>query len=569
MKLCMFEDRKQSKRFLEKAWDIKSFADDARIQLSLSFLRLGEKGKNMGIYLNPGNEKLFKSVHSKVYVDKTGLLQFTNKMLNTDQQYLCISRPRRFGKSMAANMLTAYYSRGCDSKELFAGLEIASDESFLKHLNRYDTILLNMQEFLSRTESMEEMLARLKKALLWELLEEYPDFRYFDNTDLVRTMQDIYQKTKRFFVVVIDEWDCVFREYKEDQKAQEKYLDFLRDFMKDKEYLALAYMTGILPIKKYGTHSALNMFSEFSMMNPRQLARFVGFTETEVKALCEEFHMNAEELKEWYDGYHFGGSDSVYSPKSVVEAVTSGVCDSYWNQTETFEALRMYIDMNFEGLKDNVLCMMAGESVPVNTRSFSNDMTTFYTKDDVLTLLIHLGYLGYDFDNKLVFIPNHEIRGEYVTAVSVSQWGEMSQSLKNSAETLQAIWLNRPMQVAKGVEQAHFETSHLQYNDENALRYTISLALYAARNFYHIHREFPGGKGFADLVFLPRRKFPDKLALVVELKWNQTAEGALAQIKRKEYCSSLSEYHGNLLLVGINYDKGTRKHTCRIEEFVK
>lgn len=262
-------------------------------------------------------------------------------------------------------------------------------------------------------------------------------------------------------------------------------------------------------------------------------------------------------------------AESVYSLKSVVEAVTTGICDNYWNQTETFEALRMYIDMNFEGLRSDVLSMMAGESISLNTRSFSNDMTTFHTKDDVLTLLIHLGYLGYDFDNKCVFIPNHEIQGEYVTAVSVSQWGEVSKSLKNSAETLQAIWRNRPSQVAGGIEQAHFETSHLQYNDENALSCTISLALYAARNFYHVYREFPTGKGFADMVFLPRRKFPDKPALVVELKWDQTAEGAIAQIKKKQYCRSLSEYQGNLLLVGINYEKATREHTCVIEEFVK
>ncbi len=523
----------------------------------------------MGIYLNSGKGKFTQNVNSAVYIDKTGLIKYTNSVLCTNQKCICVSRPRRFGKSMAANMLTAYYSRGCDSRELFAGLEIAGEENFSQHLNQYDTIFLNMQEFLSRTESVEEMLGGLKKALLWDLLEEYPDFRYFDDTDLVRTMQDIYQNTKGFFVLIIDEWDCVFREYKEDKKAQEKYLDFLRDFMKDQEYLALAYMTGILPVKKYGTHSALNMFSEFSMMNPRQLARFVGFTETEVEALCEEFRMNAEELKEWYDGYHFGASESVYSPKSVVEAVTSGVCDSYWNQTETFEALRMYIDMNFEGLKDDVLCMMAGESVPVNTGSFSNDMTTFHSKDDVFSLLIHLGYLGYDYENKCVYIPNHEIRGEYVTAVSVSQWGEVSKSLKNSAETLQAIWQNRPQQVAEGIEQAHVETSHLQYHDENALSYTISLALYAARNFYHVYREFPTGKGFADLAFLPRRKFPDKPALVVELKWDKTAEGAIAQIKRRQYSEGLSEYQGNLLLVGVNYDKKTREHACVIEEFVK
>ena len=521
----------------------------------------------MGIYLNPGNEKFQEARNSEIYVDKTGLINYTNSVMHTQQKYLCISRPRRFGKSMAANMLTAYYSRGCDSRELFAGLEIAETPDFEKYLNRYDIIFLNIQEFLSQSSNMQEMLSLVKKSVLWELLEEYPDFRYFDDTNLTRTVQDIYQKTKRPFVVIIDEWDCVFREYKRDKEAQEKYLDFLRDFLKDKAYIHLAYMTGILPIKKYGTHSALNMFDEFSMLDPGPLANYVGFTEEEVQKLCSRYGMDMEEVKSWYDGYSFEEVPSVYSPRSVVSCMRLGKMGNYWNQTETFEALQVYIDMNFEGLRDDVLSMMAGERIPVNVGSFTNDMTTFRTEDDVLTLLIHLGYLGYDFANKCVFIPNGEIRGEYVNAVSVSDWGEVSKALKNSADTLTAIWQGRPEQVALGMEQAHFETAHIQYNDENALSYTISLALYAARNFYTVHRELAGGKGFADLVFVPRKRFLDKPALVVELKWDQSAEGAVAQIKKKQYCESLKEYQGNLLLVGVSYDKKTRKHQCVIEEY--
>lgn len=522
----------------------------------------------MGIYLNPANDKFFKAVNSEIYVDKTNLIRYTNKVLNTMQQNICVSRPRRFGKSMAADMLTAYYSRGCNSAALFENLNIQEDASFSKYLNHYDTIFLNIQEFLSQSHDMDEMISLLQRTVLWDLLEQYPDFRYFDHMNLARTMQDIYQNTKCPFVIIIDEWDCIFREYKEDKLAQEKYLDFLRDLLKDKAYIHLAYMTGILPIKKYGTHSALNMFSEFSMTNPRQLAEFVGFTETEVEILCNEYRMNLAEMKDWYDGYHFSRGVSVYSPKSVIEAVTSGICDSYWNQTETFEALRMYIDLNFEGLKDHVLSMIAGEPVFINTGSFSNDMTTFHSADDVFTLLIHLGYLGYDFDQKCVYIPNNEIRSEFVNAVSVSQWGDVSKALKNSADTLNAIWQNRPDQVALGIEQAHFETSHFQYNDENVLSYTISLALYAARNFYTMYRELPAGKGFADMVFLPKHRFPDKPALVIELKWDQSAKGAITQIHEKKYCQCLSDYRGRVLLVGINYDKKTKEHLCVIEEIV-
>ena len=495
------------------------------------------------------------------------MIKYTNRVINTMQAYVCVSRPRRFGKSMAADTLTAYYSRGCDSRELFAGLEIAEDKNFTRYLNKYDTIFLNVQEFLSRSSNVQELLTRIKQRVIRELARLYPDVELFDPEDLAETMQDIYAESKCPFILIIDEWDCIFREFKNDKEAQEKYLDFLRDLIKDKSYIHLAYMTGILPIKKYGTHSALNMFDEFSMIDPGPLASYVGFTEAEVKKLCEEYHMELSEIRNWYDGYSFEEVPSVYSPKSVISCMRLGRLGNYWNQTETFEALQIYIDMNFEGLKDDVLSMIAGESVPVNTGSFTNDMTTFRTEDDVLTLLIHLGYLSYDYENKTVKIPNNEVREEYVNSVSVSDWGEISKALKNSADTLQAIWQGRPEQVALGIQQAHFETSHIQYNDENALSYTVSLALYAARNFYTIHREFAGGKGFADMVFLPRKKFPDKPALVIELKWDHSAQGAITQIKQKQYCESLKEYHGNLLLVGINYDTKSRIHTCKIEPF--
>mgnify|MGYP004628974869 CR=1 FL=1 len=523
----------------------------------------------MGIYLNPDSSKFEEAVNSDIYVDKTGLLNYTNSVLHTMQKYICISRPRRFGKSTAANMITAYYSRGCNAEQLFSKFKISKSSEFKKYLNQYNTISVNMQEILSRSKNVHELIDRFSRLMIRDLKNEYPDVDYFDDTDVIECMQDVYAQKKQPFIIVIDEWDCIFREYKQDKEAQEKYLDFLRDFLKDKAYIYLAYMTGILPIKKYGTHSALNMFDEFSMIDPGPLAKYVGFTEDEVGRLCEHYQMDMVEIKNWYDGYSFENGISIYSPRSVVSCMRFGKIGNYWNQTETFEALRIYIDMNFDGLKDDVLSMIAGNSIPVNIGSFSNDMSTFHTEDDVLTLLIHLGYVSYDYDRKTIKIPNEEVRAEYVNSVSASEWGEVSRSLKNSADTLEAIWQKRPHQVAEAICQAHFETSHIQYNDENALSYTISLALYAARNFYVIHRELAGGKGFADLVFVPRKKFQEKPAIVVELKWDKDVEGAISQIKNKEYCRSLEEYKGNLLLVGINYNKKTKVHECVIEEYQK
>lgn len=395
----------------------------------------------MGSFLNPGNEKFAQCINSEIYVDKTGIIRYCNQVVNSLQKYICMSRPRRFGKSVTADMLVAYYSLGCDSRELFAEYEIAKDTQYAKHLNQYNVLFLNMQEFLSQSNSMTEMLQLLKKSLLWDLLEEYADLRFFDETNLTRTMQDIYSQTKVSFILVIDEWDCIFREYKSETEAQKMYLDFLRDLLKDKGYISLCYMTGILPIKKYGTHSALNMFDEFSMTFQGTLAQYVGFTETEVKELCERYDMDFDETKKWYDGYYLEDAGPIYNPRSVVSAMRFRKFQYYWNQTETFEALRSYIDMNFEGLKDAVIDMMNGKNgVPVNTRSFTNDMVTFHSKDDVLTLLVHLGYLGYRSDTEKVFIPNHEILNEYVTSISNSDWGEVSKALKNSHTALEAVW---------------------------------------------------------------------------------------------------------------------------------
>ena len=404
----------------------------------------------MGSYMNPGKEKFVQCINSEIYIDKTGLIRYCNKVMNSLQKYISMSRPRRFGKSVTADMLAAYYSRGCDCGDLFAGLEIAEDEHYTEHMNRYNVLFLNMQEFLSQSSDMPEMLALLKKSLLWDMLDSYTELKYFDKTNLTRTMQDIFNQTKIPFVIIIDEWDCIFREYRMEGEAQKLYLDFLRDMLKDKGYIALCYMTGILPIKKYGTHSALNMFDEFSMVFQGALAEYAGFTEAEVRGLCQCYGMDFEETKKWYDGYFLEGVGSVYNPRSVVSAMRFGKFQFYWNQTETFEALRTYIDLNFEGLKDAILQMMDGKNgVLVDIRSFTNDMVTFHSRDDVLTLLVHLGYLGYRSERGEVFIPNEEILNEYITSISNSDWGEVSKALRNSRSVLDAVWNQDEALVAK------------------------------------------------------------------------------------------------------------------------
>jgi hypothetical protein len=519
----------------------------------------------VGVYLNPSNIAFEESISSEIYVDKTELIKYTNSVLRTRQKFVCVSRPRRFGKSLTAEMLASYYNRDVDSTHQFEHLKIAKDDSFKKHLNQYNVIFINMQDFWSKTHKIKKMIKLLNKFLLHELLEAYPSINYLDDTDLIIVLQTIYTKYNIGFIFIIDEWDCIFRENKENTKAQNVYLDFLRTLFKDKSYVALAYMTGILPIKKYGTHSALNMFNEFSMTNPRQLAEFVGFTESEVKDLCSQYNMDFEETRRWYDGYQFENIEHIYSPRSVVESMISHCFDSYWNQTETFEALKDYIVLNYEGLKDTIIELLAGKRRKIDTSFFSNDMTTFKGADDVLTLLIHLGYLGYDFSTEEVFIPNSEVASVFVTSIKNVDWKEVTKAVRSSEELLQATWNQNIHAVAEGLEQAHFETSILKYNDENSLACVISLAYYSARTYYTQVRELPTGKGFADIVFLPRKNHLDKPAIVVELKWDKTAKGAIAQIKEKNYGKVLEDYQGNLLLVGVNYDVKSKKHECEIE----
>ena len=525
----------------------------------------------MGSYLNPGSAAFQGSLRSQIYVDKSGLIEKTNVLLGTEQKYICVSRPRRFGKSMAANMLAAYYGADTDTKIFFDGLQISKAASYEENINKYDVLKINMQEFLSATNSMDEMLQSLQKRLLTDLRDKYPD--YVTEENLIFAMQDVFGRTHRPFIILIDEWDCLFREYEQDKEAQKKYLDFLRFWLKDKEYIALAYMTGILPIKKYGSHSALNMFMEYSMTDPGDLAEFFGFTEEEVKILCDEYAMNFEEVKAWYDGYglvshsRFGDRKySIYSPKSVVEAMLRHKFGTYWNRTETYEALKIYIQMNMDGLKDSVIQMLAGEGVRINTGTFSNDMTTFATKDDVLTLLVHLGYLTYNSEKQEVTIPNKEVSEEYINAISTMDWHEVTRSVNASRKLLEDLWKEDAEAVAKGIENVHEEISILQYNDENSLSCTIHLAFYFAREYYTIIRELPTGKGFADICLIPRKMHADKPAVIIELKWDKDVKGAIAQIKERNYVKALQDYKGNLLLTGINYDKKKKTHTCVIEK---
>ncbi|SEK97805.1 Predicted AAA-ATPase [Ruminococcus albus] len=361
-------------------------------------------------------------MNSEIYVDKSELIKQINKILDTENRFVCVSRPRRFGKSMAANMLTAYYSCGCDSRDMFAPLKISSYDSFEKHLNKYNVIHMNMIVFLNNGDSIAENLDYLSRILIYEIKNENEEVDCFDRDDLVTVLGDVFAETGKQFIFIIDEWDCVFRIKKYSADDRNKYLIFLRNLLKDKSYVALAYMTGILPIKKNGFNSSLNMFSEISMISADRYAEFTGITDDEVRALCKEYSTSFEDIKRLFNGYFLEGI-SIYNPLSVIESIRNNKISNYWTKTETYDALKVYIQADFDGLHDKVTRMIAGEKIEVNTAKFQNDMTTFASADDILTLLVHLGYLTYEAFGKnalgrgLVWIPNAEVQQEFINCI--------------------------------------------------------------------------------------------------------------------------------------------------------
>ena len=522
----------------------------------------------MGIYINTGNIG-FLSARNSEYVDKSGMIAVMNKTLNTEQRYSCVTRSRRFGKSMAAKMLNAYYDQSCDSRELFADLSIAKDPSFEQYLNKYPVIYLDISDFVTRYHD-EDITSRIDDELTKDISSAYPDVARCEGDDLMSFLIRINASTRQQFIFIIDEWDAICREFKSGSAAMDRYVNWLRRMFKggqSMQVFAGVYMTGILPVKKYKTESALNNFNEYSMVEPGDLGTFFGFTRQEVIALAEKYGADFDELEKWYDGYQIGDESSIFNPNSVIQALMRRRCRSYWSSTGAYDAVTNYVKMNFDGLKDDIILLLSGGRVKVNTTKFKNDMSMIQQKDDVLTVLIHLGYLSFDWKNNECYVPNYEVAGELSNAVEDSGWSHVVTALEQSERLLQATLDGDEETVARSLDAAHDEnTSILSYNNENSLACVLSIAYYCAKNNFVMHRELASGKGFADIVLIPR-KHVDSPAIVLELKYNQNAETAIQQIRQKNYPEKIAQYTENLLLVGINYDKQRKMHDCKIEHY--
>ena len=525
----------------------------------------------MGIYLNPGN-KGFQEILQSEYVDKTGLIDLVNKTVGTMQKLTCISRPRRFGKSYAAKMLCAYYDCSCESRGLFDDKEIAGAHDYLTHLNQYYVINLDITGFISEAKRQRRSMADVPEKIVNAVHKELADMLSgtASGESLMDALVRCVEETGRQFIFIIDEWDALIREAKGYVGIQSAYLNLLRGWFKNSSFtpkvVAAAYMTGILPIKKDGSQSAISDFIEYPILEPDGFAEFTGFTEDEVERLCESYGMSFEEARKWYDGYDFPDVGAIYNPYSVMLAMRKKKFGSYWQKTSAAESLVAYINMDFDGLQEIISRLIAGEEIEVDTDLFENDFETFKSRDDVLTLLIHLGYLAWNEEEGTARIPNEEVRIEFRRILKGTngnqKWTEL---LGRSQKLLEDTLAGNAEAVARAIEEIRgTQYAPTYYNDEQALRYVIKFAYIAAIDQYLKVEELPSGKGIADVVYLPKRRslLP---ALVVELKWNKSSEGAIRQIKERNYPAVLEDYGGEIVLAGINYDAKKKVHSCVIE----
>ena len=524
----------------------------------------------MGIYLNPGNSS-FAEILNGNYQDKTGMIGLINDRICTPDKLVCISRPRRFGKSYAARMLCAYYDCTCKSEELFDSLEIAKTKKYRKHMNMYNVIYLDISGIISKMATsdipLRSIASNIKALINEEIRKSFPNIPQCE--DASDAILELVAASNKKVVFIIDEWDAVIREAKDDAATQKVYLELLREWFKNGNFtsqaVAATYMTGILPIKKDKSQSAISDFDEGTVLQPGEFSSFIGFTEDEVKVLCDTYGMSFDEAKYWYDGYAFSDIQSIYNPYSIMRAMRNRVFQSYWQHTSAAENLETLININKDGLQEDILKLIAGEQIVVNTKKFKNDFTSFSSKDDVLTLLIHLGYLVYDSKTRRVRIPNEEVRFEFDELLQDAQHTQLAKLINDSEQLLQNTLNGNETDVVETIKRVR-DTNYAPqfYNDEQSLRYVIKFAYIVCIDYYLKVEELPTGHGIADVVFIPKRdtSFP---AMIVELKWNETADSAITQIKNRNYPAILNGYGGELVLVGINYDQKTKDHSCKID----
>ena len=553
-----------------------------------------DKMRTMGNFLNPDKENSFITLanckNKYLFVDKTSFIEITNNRLNKDNRFLAVTRPRRFGKTVTAHMLLAYYSKGYAGSKIFDDLHIVNRVDYLEHLNKYDVIYIDMNTIdglfdnysnqKKKVEGVNDLVDYLEYSIINELklnneFSECLEKHQVENTGLLKALSTLRNHLNTQFIFIMDEWDLIYRDYRNDTKLQEDFIELLRGLFKSdggKACFALAYLTGILPIKKYNSQSTLNNFKEYNMLTPEPFETYFGFTEEEVAEIVKspDCTLSYQELKKWYKGYKLNGID-IYNPNSVVSAVSDGKCKSYWSGTSSNEEIVRLINMDFDGIKEDIINLIEGDEVTFSCANFQNDMVTLKDKNDVFSLLVCLGYLGCaetkNQFRKVAYVPNAEIKAVLLDIVREQNWYERIETIKRSENLLKAIKELDGTTVATIIQDIHNSSavSLLDYNDEESLTYCVMTGLlWSTLDDYSYHREDQAGKGRVDLVYEPlTRRHP---LILIEFKYDGSAEEAIAQIKKQEYFKRYTGQYRNIIIVGINYSTKTKDHQCLIEK---
>ena len=511
-------------------------------------------------YLNTNSPIIHfrKNINSEIYVDKSLMIDKLNQYIGTGRCYICVTRPRRFGKTINANMLGAYYTKNMQSESLFSALEISKKDSYMKHINKHNVIYIDFSRMPDFCESYKEYIKNIIDMIKEDLLQAYPllqNKKYF-------MLSKMFQDTGDSFVFILDEWDSIFYKRFMTKDDKDAYLEFLKGLLKDQPYVELAYMTGVLPIAKYSSGSELNMFEEYSFMNDNVYDAYFGFQESEVRQLCDKFQtVSYEELKLWYDGYYTGDGRSLFNPRSVSNALSNGLCRNYWTETGPMNEVADCIEHNVDEVREDIVKLVSGISVPVKLRGYSASEQQMNSRDEILSAMVVYGFLSY-YDG-VIKIPNHELMEKFEDVLSRRSMGAIRDIVNLSKEMLMATLNGDSKRVAEILEEVHDrEIPFLKYNDENALSCVITLCYLYAREEYWIEREYATGKGYCDYIFIPKKQ--NNTAIILELKYNHSAKEAIQQIKDRNYIQKLKDYK-DVLLVGINYDD-KKHHTCIIEK---
>lgn len=500
-----------------------------------------------------------KAINSEFYVDKSRMIEKISARIMTGNQYICVTRPRRFGKTMNANMLGAYYTKGAKSEKLFSRLAISRNPSYQKHINRHNVIYIDFSRMPDFCGSYREYIQNIVENLKDDLKKAYPEL----NGTVYRSIGQMLCATDDSFIFILDEWDSIFyRNFTTDEDG-DSFLQFLKGLLKDQPYVELAYMTGILPVAKYSSGSELNMFVEFNAMNDVFLEDYFGMSGDEVEALCRKQNkISYEELKYWYDGYYLSNGRSLFNPRSVSCALELGICRNYWTETGPMNEIADCIEHNVDEVRGDIVRMVSGIPAEAELSGYSAAERQLNTRDEILSAMVVYGFLSYH-DGKLQ-IPNHELMEKYQKVLSRDSMGDVKKIVDDSREMLEATLNGNRRRVAEMLEAVHDRgIPFLNYHDENSLSCVITLCYLYARKDFWIKREEKSGKGYCDYLFYPKKG--GKPAIILELKADDSAENAIMQIKRKNYLQK-AEGCAEILLVGIAYSKKEKTHRCIIEK---